>query len=818
MKLQHTLAAALLAVSAFAQAQTSFYNVGNSFSDHLSGTPNIGLSLGHSFDWGRHMIPGSSLNFIYQNPNSGFGDQGYYDEALPGKAWDIVSLQPWNESITTFSTTAISMAALAYQGNPDATIVVLATSGLSLLNYTNPGDFYASFNALGTNNSGARAYFEQAVDDLRAAYPGKTIGLIPVQHVLAELDRRLAEGETIPEVASLDDILDATQHFNSRGRYLACLIAYATVVRQSPVGAMSGNFTSNHAVSAQFAAYAQQLAWDVVQAEPYAALVKDGGVPTANIQATILRGTAPLSVTFSAVASTDSDGTIVGYEWDFGNGNTSTSANGSETYNAGVYPVTLTVRDNDGKTASTTVYVQASGESVDPIALEAECATVGANWSVVSTDFASLGTALTAAPGFNNTSNITAPSGIDDRVTFTFEVPTAGAYTIHARVNAPTGSDDSFWVRVNGGNWFVWNNIGINSPAFIWSALPGTYNLPAGEVTIDFAYREDGTALDKLQLTTSTNVPSGMGLPSVNCFYDEEAPTVPTNLTSSNLLVNGVSLSWNAATDNIGVSAYQILRDGLPVGTTQQTSFDSTGLAPSTTYLFSITALDEAGNVSAASEPHQVTTPANNAPMAVISATATEGSVPLTITFAGGNSTDPDAGDLVIGYEWDFGNGPEGGSVNEITYTFEQAGRYVVTLTVIDLFDLPDTTTMEIIVRDPQAILDWRMTHFGTTSNSGDAADSEDPDFDGQINLIEYALNRDPKMPDTAGALVIDPEAMELRFERARAELNYEIESSADLESWNTLTINPGTPETTVSVPFDLTSGTQFFRLRISIF
>jgi len=63
-------------------AQTSFYNIGNSFSDHIVGTPNIGASMGHSFDWGRHMIPGASLSFIYQNPDSGFSDQGYYDEAL----------------------------------------------------------------------------------------------------------------------------------------------------------------------------------------------------------------------------------------------------------------------------------------------------------------------------------------------------------------------------------------------------------------------------------------------------------------------------------------------------------------------------------------------------------------------------------------------------------------------------------------------------------------------------------------------------------------------------------------------------------------
>jgi PKD repeat protein len=69
-------------------------------------------------------------------------------------------------------------------------------------------------------------------------------------------------------------------------------------------------------------------------------------------------GTAPLTVQFSAAGSTDSDGTIVSYAWDFGDGNSSTEADPSHTYDlGGVYQANLTVTDDDGDTGSATVTV-----------------------------------------------------------------------------------------------------------------------------------------------------------------------------------------------------------------------------------------------------------------------------------------------------------------------------------------------------------------------------------------------------------------------------------------------------------------------------
>jgi PKD repeat protein/ABC-type branched-subunit amino acid transport system substrate-binding protein len=61
------------------------------------------------------------------------------------------------------------------------------------------------------------------------------------------------------------------------------------------------------------------------------------------------------SISFNSIGSRDTDGAIVEYNWNFGDGYTATSANPSHTYrNAGTYTVTFTVRDNKGATNTVT--------------------------------------------------------------------------------------------------------------------------------------------------------------------------------------------------------------------------------------------------------------------------------------------------------------------------------------------------------------------------------------------------------------------------------------------------------------------------------
>lgn len=94
---------------------------------------------------------------------------------------------------------------------------------------------------------------------------------------------------------------------------------------------------------------------------------------------------------------------------------------------------------------------------------------------------------------------------------------------------------------------------------------------------------------------------------------DVTAPNAPTGLTATALSAVSAQLSWTASTDDVGVTGYQISRNGQPLpGTVAGTSFTDSGLIGGTTYTYTVAALDAAGNVSPSSSPATVTTPNDN--------------------------------------------------------------------------------------------------------------------------------------------------------------------------------------------------------------
>ncbi len=89
---------------------------------------------------------------------------------------------------------------------------------------------------------------------------------------------------------------------------------------------------------------------------------------------------------------------------------------------------------------------------------------------------------------------------------------------------------------------------------------------------------------------------------------DTEAPTAPGNVEATGTTSTSVDLSWDASSDDTGVTRYTVLVDGETAGTSATTSHTLTGLTPSSTYEVTVTARDAAGNTSAASAPVTVTT------------------------------------------------------------------------------------------------------------------------------------------------------------------------------------------------------------------
>lgn len=111
-----------------------------------------------------------------------------------------------------------------------------------------------------------------------------------------------------------------------------------------------------------------------------------------------------------------------------------------------------------------------------------------------------------------------------------------------------------------------------------------------------------------------------------NLGNDTEAPTVPQNLTAFNTTTTATTLSWNASTDNVSVTSYDVFRNGILIGTTPNTNFNVTGLSASTSYTFTVRAKDAAGNASNTSFGVSVTTNAAGATTELFFSEYVEGS------------------------------------------------------------------------------------------------------------------------------------------------------------------------------------------------
>jgi hypothetical protein len=91
---------------------------------------------------------------------------------------------------------------------------------------------------------------------------------------------------------------------------------------------------------------------------------------------------------------------------------------------------------------------------------------------------------------------------------------------------------------------------------------------------------------------------------------DTTAPGAPSGL-SAEVGAGGVTLRWLSATDNVGVTNYEVLRNTAPLATVGAvTTYADTTTAPGTSYSYQVRARDAAGNLSAPSSVVKVTTAA----------------------------------------------------------------------------------------------------------------------------------------------------------------------------------------------------------------
>ncbi|MGG3280245.1 glycosyl hydrolase family 18 protein [Paenibacillus solani] len=134
---------------------------------------------------------------------------------------------------------------------------------------------------------------------------------------------------------------------------------------------------------------------------------------------------------------------------------------------------------------------------------------------------------------------------------------------------------------------------------------------------------------------------------------DTVAPTAPTNLVETGHGDKKVTLSWGASTDNVGVMAYDIYRNGTLVQSVDGATTTALikGLTGSTTYIFTVKARDAAGNSSAASNALSVTTSPpiiDNQPPTTPTNLVSLAKTKTTVKLSWGASTDNDD---IAGYD-----------------------------------------------------------------------------------------------------------------------------------------------------------------------
>ena len=129
----------------------------------------------------------------------------------------------------------------------------------------------------------------------------------------------------------------------------------------------------------------------------------------------------------------------------------------------------------------------------------------------------------------------------------------------------------------------------------------------------------------------------------------------------------------------------------------------------------------------------------------------------------------------------------------DTTATFSAPGDYVLRLTANDGW-VKTFDEVAVTVTDTSSPAEtWRQAHFDTTANSGDAADSADPDGDGIANLLERALGTDPNAASTAGLPESSTEtvgadtflALTIAKSPAATDVTFTVEVSGDLAIWN---------------------------------
>ncbi|MFP4224679.1 MAG: hypothetical protein ACLFVN_11470 [Phycisphaeraceae bacterium] len=286
------------------------YFIGNSLTDNVDydGLEALAAARGIEQVWGRHMIPGAPLSFLWdaaKTDRGGFTEKpfGDIDHALANYAWDHVTLQPFDRQLDKGGDQADPVAigrilAAAQPKNADAQFYIYAhwprmRKGGEALSYDPDAydtqaprevidlatidpytevwrqDYTGGWD--GTNETAD--YYDKLAARVNEANPelAHPVRIIPVGHVMDELDKKMKAGE-VPGFSNIYEVYRDTIHLGPYGSYIAGVTFFATLYGEDPTGLPTEPYGE---LDPEVARIIQQTAWDVVRATPGTGIGKD---------------------------------------------------------------------------------------------------------------------------------------------------------------------------------------------------------------------------------------------------------------------------------------------------------------------------------------------------------------------------------------------------------------------------------------------------------------------------------------------------------------------------------------------------------------